>query len=383
MTQSPTPRFDLLHFDDYIMVGVQLTRGCPYNCEFCDIIELYGRVPRVKSPEQIVNELDTLNRLGYKGLVDIVDDNFIGNKAKVKKILRSVREWSTKHDFPFFFSTEASINLADEEELMQLMQDVDFRYVFVGIESADDEVLESTHKKPNINRKFNDDLRKIYSHGMVVNGGFIIGFDGETSASARKIADTVCNGMICMAMIGLLYALPRTQLTRRLKKENRFDRIVDHHDRITASDIDQTSSGLNFVTKRPRSEILADYVYVLSRVYSKEEYFDRCLKLCLTLRRKSLHKVLWKERKIGLRALMRLVIKLGFSRRTFYHFWRNFFVTLAKRPSSVEEMVNLMAMYLHFRKQTDHIIGLINDRMDSVPDHDQSDEPRALDKAAL
>jgi hypothetical protein len=353
ITQSPVPRFDLLRPEDYLMVGVQATRGCPFNCEFCDIIELYGRVPRVKTPEQSVNELDALYRLGYRGLVDIVDDNFIGNRAKIKSILRAVREWSILHDYPFFFSTEASINLADDEELMQLMQDVDFRYVFIGIESADEGVLESTQKKPNLHRKFMEDLLKIYCHGMVVNGGFIIGFDGETSHSARRIADTVHHGKICMAMIGLLYALPRTQLTRRLTRENRFDRMVDQLDHMNESDIDQTSSGLNFVTKRDRSEILSDYMYVLRQVYSRKAYFDRCLKLGLVLRRKTQHKMSWQEKRIALRAFLRLVLKLGLKPRTFYYFWRNLIIMLAVRPSSVEETVNLMAMYLHFLKDFD------------------------------
>jgi radical SAM superfamily enzyme YgiQ (UPF0313 family) len=383
ITQSPVPRYDLLRFQDYLMVGVQATRGCPYNCEFCDIIEFYGRVPRVKTPEQIVNELDALYRLGYRGLVDIVDDNFIGNKAKIKSILRAAREWSSLHDYPFFFSTEASINLADDEELMRLMQDVDFRYVFIGIESADEGVFESTQKKINLHRKFNEDLQKIYCHGMAVNGGFIIGFDGETSHSARRIADIVRQGKICMAMIGLLYALPRTQLTRRLIRENRFEQTVDRLDRLSESDIDQASSGLNFVTKRARSEILSDYMYVLRRVYSVKAYFDRCLMLGLALRRKTRHKMSWQKKRNTLRAFLRLVLKLGLSPRTFYYFWRNLFITLAVRPSSVEETVNMMAMYLHFRKQTDHILDLTAGRLDAVKDSDGSDECRARHEAAV
>ena len=383
ITQSPVPRFDLLRFEDYLMVGVQATRGCPFNCEFCDIIELYGRVPRVKTPEQIVSELDALYRLGYRGLVDIVDDNFIGNRAKIKGILRAVREWSILHDYPFFFSTEASINLADDEELMRLMQDVDFRYVFVGIESTDEGVLEFTQKKPNLRRKLNEDLRKIYRHGMVVNGGFIIGFDAETRCSARQIADTVRQGKICMAMIGLLYALPRTQLTRRLMREHRLDQTVTRHGHADECDIDQTSSGLNFVTKRARSEILSDYIYVLKQVYSRKEYFARSLRLGLALRRNTRHRMSWREKRTAFHAFLLLVLKLGLRPRTFYYFWRNILITLAVRPSSVEETVNLMAMYLHFRKQTDHILDLTTRRLDSAKALDGSEECRARREAAV
>ncbi len=191
LAKTPVPRFDLLELKNYLMIGVQFSRGCPFNCEFCDIIELYGRTPRTKTPQQIVAELDALYRLGHRGHVDFVDDNFIGHKAKAKEILRAVKDWSEDHGHPFFFSTEASINLADDEELLGLMRDLDFRYVFVGIESADSEVLRSMHKQPNLTRNVVEDLHRIYRYGMVVNGGFILGFDGETSESARKMVEVI------------------------------------------------------------------------------------------------------------------------------------------------------------------------------------------------
>ncbi len=212
LTSSPIPRFDLLELKDYLMIGVQFSRGCPFNCEFCDIIELYGRKPRTKTPRQIVTELDTLYRLGYRGHVDFVDDNFIGHKAKAKEVLRAVKDWSEEHGHPFFFSTEASINLADDEEMLGLMRDLDFRYVFVGIESADNQVLESMRKQQNLTRDIVEDLHRIYRYGIVVNGGFILGFDGETSGSARKMVEIIEQGEIVMPMIGLLFALPNTQL---------------------------------------------------------------------------------------------------------------------------------------------------------------------------
>ena len=199
----------------------------------------------------------------------------------------------------------------------------------------------------------------------------------------EMIADTVRQGKICMAMIGLLYALPRTQLTRRLTRENRFDCTVNRLDGASSKDVDQTSSGLNFVTKRPRSEILSDYMYVLRRVYSRKEYFDRCLKLGLALRRKSRHKTTWKAKRLALRAFLRLVMRLGLKRRTFYYFWRNFLVTLALRPSSIEEAANLMAMYIHFRKQTDHILELMAGHLDSVREHDHPAECPARREAAV
>ncbi|MEW6365319.1 MAG: B12-binding domain-containing radical SAM protein [Acidobacteriota bacterium] len=356
MTRSPVPRFDLLDLKAYLMIGIQVTRGCPFNCEFCDIIELYGRVPRLKTPEQVVAELDALYTLRYRGLVDLVDDNFIGNKRQIKEVLRAVGEWSAARGYPFFFCTQASINIADDEELLDLMRDVDFRYVFIGIESADEEVLAFTKKSTNLRRAISEDLLELYQHGIVVNGGFIIGFDGETPASARSIRDTIDRGRICMAMIGLLYALPGTQLTRRLAREGR---LFEKESRMGPGDdtaIDQTTSGLNFVTKRDRAEIYEDYKYVLNQVYAPKSYFDRSMRLCRVLNRKAKHKLSWPEKLRAARAFIRLVLKLGLKPVTAYYFWRNIILTLLLHPSSVEELANLMAMYIHFRKQTDNTL---------------------------
>jgi radical SAM superfamily enzyme YgiQ (UPF0313 family) len=360
ITTSPIPRFDLLDFDAYLMVGIQITRGCPYNCEFCDVIELYGRTPRMKTPEQLVMELETLYRLGYRGHVDFVDDNFIGNKKKAKAILKATRDWSRAHGHPFCFSTEASINLADDDELLTLMRDTDFRYVFVGIESSDEQVLASANKKTNLRREIIQDIQKILSYGIVVNGGFIIGFDNETSASVRAITDTIDGGRICMAMIGLLYALPNTQLTRRLAREGRLLASVSKVGLDDDTTIDQATSGLNFTTRRPRSEIYRDFEYVLEKVYARKAYFDRCLQLGLTLKRKTKHKLSWKGKPKAASAFIKLMVKLVCRPASAYYFWRNVLVLLFRRPSSLEETVNLMALYLHFRKQTDHILKLIN-----------------------
>ena len=187
MTKAVLPRFDLIRFQDYIQVGIQYSRGCPFNCEFCDIIEMYGHKSRTKTPEQIIRELQTLYDLGYRGHVDFVDDNFIGNKKNVKKILPVIREWCNAHKYPYYFSTESSINLADDENLLQMMKDVDFRFVFIGIETAEDEILKSANKKINVNRSIVKSVNKIYSYGMIVNAGFIIGFDTETDQTAQNM----------------------------------------------------------------------------------------------------------------------------------------------------------------------------------------------------
>jgi radical SAM superfamily enzyme YgiQ (UPF0313 family) len=358
ITRSPVPKFDLLNFKDYLTVGIQFTRGCPFNCEFCDIIELYGRAPRTKSAEQILAELDALYRTGYRGSVEFVDDNFIGNKRKVKEILLAIREWCESHNYPFYFGTEASINLADDEELLGLMRDVDFRHVFIGIESVDDNILKSTQKKQNVNRKIYDDLHKIYQYGMFVSGGFIIGFDDETSETARMIVNTINDGKICIAMVGLLYALPNTQLTRRLIREKRFFNNSNQLD-VNDTNIDQSTSGLNFITKRPRNEIINDFSYILKKIYSRRDYFDRCLKLAKILNVERNNKLSFIGKLKSLLAFFRLIYKLGLKPPTSYYFWRNIFIIIIINPAALVEECNLMAMFIHFRKQTEFIIKLM------------------------
>jgi radical SAM superfamily enzyme YgiQ (UPF0313 family) len=360
LSKTPVPRFDLLELKNYLMIGVQFSRGCPFNCEFCDIIELYGRNPRTKTPQQIVAELDTLYRLGHRGHVDFVDDNFIGHKVKAKEILRAVKDWSGDHGHPFFFSTEASINLADDEELLGLMADLDFRYVFVGIETADHEVLQSIHKQQNLARNIVADLHRIYRHGMVVNGGFILGFDGETGESARRMVEIIEQGKIVMPMVGLLFALPNTQLTRRLREENRLledtGRLSEDSD---PTEVDQTTSGLNFIPQRPGAEILGDFLHVLKAAYSTRKYFDRCLSLSRILRIRYRFAPSWRRKIRYATAFLRTVARLGLRPATAYYYWRNLVAVLLTRPSALETVVNLMAMYLHFKPQTEFVSGVV------------------------
>lgn len=368
ITKSPVPRFDLLNFDNYLMVGVQFSRGCPFNCEFCDVIELFGRIPRNKTSLQITRELDTLYGLGYRGHVDIVDDNIIGHKTRAKGLLTTVKKWSADHKYPFYFSAEASINVADDHELLEMMESIDMRYLFVGIEAVAEDVLKSTRKMQNMNRKIHDDLDRIYRHGIIVNGGFIIGFDGETSQNARSIVGFIEQGRICMSMIGLLYALPRTQLTRRLAGENRLLQNSAEPELLGKNEIDQATSGLNFIPRRSRNEIIEDYIYVLSNVYSPKMYFDRCLKLGWSLRIKRKFKPSLRKKARSARSGFNLIMKLGFKRHSFYHFWRNIVIILFTTPSSLEEVGNLMAMYVHFHKQTDYIINLMKRNMSMTDD---------------
>jgi len=374
MTKSPIPRYDLINFKSYMMIGVQITRGCPFNCEFCDIIELFGRIPRMKTSEQIIKELNTLFNLGYRGHIDFVDDNFIGNKKKVKIILRDILVWSKPRKHPFYFSTEASINLADDDELLDLMRALDFRYVFIGLETADEEVLKATQKYQNTKRKIVDDLNKIYGYGIIVNAGLITGFDKETSAKARSIVDLVKVGKISFAMAGLLFALPNTQLARRLIKTNRY--LEESNIQLQSQgSVDQTSAGLNFITDRPKEEIIEDYKYIIEQLYDPREYFDRNLDLALSLRVKPKFKPGFKKIMQNAVAFVRVVFRLGMNSKTGFLFWRNFFKVLFRRPSSLESLINVEAMYIHFGKQSKYIIKIMNQKLRHLQ---ESPEPTIL-----
>ena len=191
---------------------MQFSRGCPFTCEFCDIIELYGRSPRTKTHDQMLTELETLYKLGYRGHVDFVDDNLIGNKKAIKAFLPVLEKWIEQHDYPFEFTTEASLNLADDGELLAMLKRSNFFAIFVGIESPDTETLIAMRKKQNTRRSIPESVHKIYGAGMFVTAGFIVGFDTERGSVALPMSELVEDCAIPIAMVGLLYALPNTCL---------------------------------------------------------------------------------------------------------------------------------------------------------------------------
>jgi radical SAM superfamily enzyme YgiQ (UPF0313 family) len=377
MTAAVVPRFDLIRFQDYLHVGIQYSRGCPFNCEFCDIIELYGRKSRTKTPGQVITELRTLYDLGYRGHVDFVDDNFIGNKNNVRKVLPVIRDWSRANKYPFYFSTESSINLADDDNLLQLMKDVDFRFVFIGIESPEDEILKLTNKKINVNRSFIKSISKIYSYGMVVNGGFIIGFDTETGQTANKMIECIQNAGICMAMVGKLYALPKTQLTRRLERERR---LFENSSTLRDSDteLDQLTSGLNFITSRPRLDVLQDYNRVIKYIYSPDNYYQRVLYTCLNLHPDYKYKPGVVKLLKNIKVFLKVCRKVGFDKTTGWLYWKLLLIIIFKNPKAFEAAVNLSAMFIHFSKQSAFIIDLTTSEIKSIESYGEDNYHRSM-----
>ena len=375
VTKSPIPRFDLLKFDYYLHVGVQFSRGCPFTCEFCDIIELYGRVPRTKTTPQMLAELDRLYELGYRGHIDFVDDNLIGNKKAVKAFLPHLTRWLEEHDYAFEFTTEASLNLADDDELLKLMNAANFFGVFTGIESPNPETLVQMKKKQNTRRNIAESVHRIYAAGMFVTAGFIVGFDNEKAAMSEPMIDLIEEAAIPVAMVGLLYALPNTQLTRRLAKEGRLhalpEMVPDGHG-------DQCTNGLNFDTLRPRREILEDYKRVLDRIYDPVAFAGRLRRLSDMLdnsTRKGQVRATDAKRKFSSAGMLHKLMASvpeprDLFRETFSH-------CLKTNPRSARWIIGQMAFYLHLGPFSRFVINEIDLKIDQIDASALAAQPKA------
>ena len=275
VTATPVPRFDLIDLKNYATMSVQFSRGCPFDCEFCDIIKLYGRVPRTKSPEQVVAELDSLYRLGWRGPVFLVDDNFIGNKRDALKLLPAIAEWQKPRGYPFTLMTEASANLALMDAMMDAMIEAGFDSVFVGIETPNPEALLKTKKAQNTSKTQENFLyqavRKIQQHGMQVQGGFILGLDGDDEGVFDAQIEFIQETGIPVAPIYLLTALKNTDMYERLKSENR----------LLEAPLGTSAMPLNFRTEMSYGTLIEGYKRVLTTLYDPtlENYFSRCLTL--------------------------------------------------------------------------------------------------------
>ena len=275
VTTTPLPRFDLIDMNDYFSMCLQFSRGCPFDCEFCDITKLYGRISRTKSPEQMVAEFDHLYQLGWRGPLFIVDDNFIGNKREVSRVLPEIAEWQRRRNYPFALSTEASVNLVRMGDLMDVMIDAGFDAVFLGIETPNSKALKRMKKPQNIDMRDDDYLfkavRKIQGKGMQVLGGFILGLDDDDDNAFDAQIDFIQQAGIPMALVGLLTALKGTNLWARLERENRLlDKPVE---------LDDTA--LNFKPQMDPGTLVEGYLRVIRTIYDStlENYLGRCLTL--------------------------------------------------------------------------------------------------------
>ena len=350
ITKTPLPMWSLLDMKKYSSTNIQYSRGCPYNCDFCDIIILNGNVPRTKSKEQILAELDTLYNRGWRDGIFIVDDNFIGNKKKLKgEILPAMIEWQKARKYPSMLLTETSINLADDDELMDLMVEAGFDTVFIGIESPNEESLAECSKQQNRKRDLVASVKRIQNHGLQVQGGFILGFDNDPLSIFRSQINFIQKSGIVTAMVGLLNAPPETKLYQRLEKENRLLEIS------TISG-DNTDCTMNFIPKMDRETLLNGYKSILATIYSPKEYYKR-VKIFLKEYKPRRKKRLSQLQYWHVWALLRSVWFLGVVDRGRLHYWRFMFSTLFKRPQHFPLSVSLAVYGFHFRKVAYKYLG--------------------------
>jgi radical SAM superfamily enzyme YgiQ (UPF0313 family) len=343
LSLTPVPDFQLADLRHYSAMPIQYSRGCPFQCEFCDIIEIYGRVPRTKSNEQVLAELEELLRFGWHGMVFIVDDNFIGNKRNVKRLLPVLADWSERHCYPFSFMTEASVNLAEDEELLDGMRRARFRRVFLGIETPVEASLKEAQKGQNTRCNLLDSVRKIQSYGMEVMAGFIVGFDNDPEDIFERQIQFIRESAIPLAMVGLLTALPETQLWRRLEREGRL---------LVESTGNNTDGSLNFIPRMEATRLVEGYKSILRTIYSPNEYYQRALS-CL----ERVVAATPEPRRDGLASdvvtLLRVVLTLGMRDRARGEFWRYLHRALTRHREKFAEAVRLAAMGYHLRKLTE------------------------------
>ncbi len=350
VSQTPIPRYDLLKLDAYDNMSVQFSRGCPFQCEFCDIIVLYGRKPRTKSPQQLLAELEYIYNLGWRKGVFIVDDNFIGNKRNVKLLLKELKIWMEEKNYPFTFDTEASVDLAKDPELIEMMVDTGFKKVFLGIETPDESSLALTQKFQNTRDPLSESVDKITQAGLQVMAGFIIGFDGEKPGAGDRIVRFVEQTGIPMAMFSMLQALPNTALWHRLEKEGR---LISQD-----GNINQTTL-INFVPTRPIEEIAREYVDSFWQLYDADTYLDRVFRYFMKLGIPKYHH----KRKIDFKsisALLTICWRQGVVRSTRWKFWYYLGAVINRSPRLIASYFIVCANIEHFTEYRQIVRDKIN-----------------------
>jgi radical SAM superfamily enzyme YgiQ (UPF0313 family) len=343
MTVSPVPRFDLVNQDDYIVMGIQTSRGCPFNCEFCDIVNLYGRKPRYKSPDQVLAEMETLYNLGWRQGVFICDDNFIGNQTHARAILKKLIPWMESRGEPFSFWTQASANLGHNMPLVDLLTAANFCNIFIGVESPDEAVLVGTRKYQNVKDPLGESLDNIRANGLGVLASFIMGFDQETRGAGDRICAFVAQHNLSMVMLNLLQAIPNTALWDRLKEENRLLGA-----KVAADMVDTT---FNFLPTRPAAEITSEYVRAVDYLYEPSNYLARAYQDILAMRptRAAAGKhqgqeygtqkdrLPFRARRRDLVALFRLIWRQGIVADFRWQFWRQLVGVYRHNPSRFQK----------------------------------------------
>jgi len=337
---TPLPQWDLVSMNNYTSMNLQYSRGCPFDCDFCDITVLYGRKPRTKTKDQVIAELDALYFTGWKGPVFFVDDNFIGNKSKLKKeILPAICEWNEKRKNPFYFNTEVSINLADDDTLMNLMVKAGFEAVFVGIETPNEESLVECNKTQNRNRDLISSVRKIQDYGLEVQGGFIVGFDNDPPVIFDKLTKFIQESGIVTAMVGLLNAPHGTKLQKRLLAEGRM---------LNDFNGNNTDISINFIPHMDSEVLINGYKRILNTIYSPKYFYARVMRFLKDYEPKK--KKVFHLNPNYILALFRSIFKLGFIGEERIYYWKLFLWTLFRKPQLFSLAILFTIYGFHFKK---------------------------------
>lgn len=341
ITSTPIPDWSLISSKNYSSMNLQYSRGCPYDCDFCDITVLYGRKPRTKTKNQVLAELDALYDSKWKGPVFFVDDNFIGNKSKLKnEILPAIIDWNFRRKNPFYFNTEASINLADDKFLMSLMVQAGFESVFIGIETTNKESLIECNKSQNINRDMILSVQEIQKEGIEVQGGFIVGFDSDHPKIFEELTEFIQTSGIVTAMVGLLNAPKNTKLAKRLEKEGRL---------INDFSGNNTDFSMNFISEMNPGDLLAGYKNVVKTIYSPKFFYERVMLFLRYFEPHSADKS-FRLNSNYIYAFFRSILKLGLLGEERFYYWKLFMWTLFKKPKLFSLAILYTIYGYHFKK---------------------------------
>lgn len=348
VSESPMPQWDLVNIEDYEYTIIQYSRGCPYLCDFCDVTTLFGRVPRVKSPEQIINELDEITNSGNSDMILFADDNLIGNKNVLKKdLLPALINWRAGNKYAPGFATQVTINLADDEELIQLMLEAGFRHIFIGIETPEEESLIASRKKQNTKRELLDNVKLLQRKGFIVTGGFIVGFDTDTPSIFENQIDFISESNIVIATINLLKAPPGTELHERMKRENRL---------IDKFDFDENMSNIHF--KMEKETIENGYRKVLKNVYSPEKVYQRAKNFMNYYNGANVSSPI--KRKMNLKdylTLLRIIFFVGLAGGSRRYFWKLIIWTIKNYPAKLDYAFLFVLLMFQFDKMFERYLN--------------------------
>jgi radical SAM superfamily enzyme YgiQ (UPF0313 family) len=339
ISQSPVPDFHLLKMKNYASMNIQVSRGCPYSCDFCEITALLGHKVRIKETYQVLRELDMLYYLHWRGTVAIVDDNFIGNKKEIKNnLLPAMKEWMQKHRYPFSFTIQTSINIADDGELMLQLVDAGINAAFIGIETPEEKALQQCNKMQNKNRDLLQNVKKIQKAGLQVSAGFIVGFDSDTSTIFQRQIDFIQQSGIVSAMVGLLNAPKNTKLYAQMEAENRL---------TTEATGNNTDSSMNFIPKMDYNDLIAGHKRIIQNIYATKPYYKRLRQLLRNYKPQSKS-----QTKIDFSILMgflRSIYVIGFRNKGRGEYWKLIIWTLFNRPGSIVDAVTYTVYGYHYR----------------------------------